>query len=174
MARRTSAELERLVEKVSGWREKQGGRRSRIPDELWQEAVRVTREVGVWAAAKALRLNYQALRHRVDLGRVGGERAMDRVRSGRGQDAVKGVRPKIAAAEGAERVRIATRMKGNRGQGAPEKAGPEFIALEMGQLGGVRRTVIDLESRHGDRMRFEVAGGVDIVSLVHRLWGGQP
>jgi hypothetical protein len=121
-----------------------------------------------------VRFNYQALRQRVELERVGGERANDRVRGGGGQDAVRGRRTKIGVAEGAERARVATRMKGSGGRRAKEKAGPEFIALEMGQLGGVRRTVIDLESRHGDRMRFEVAGGVDIVSLVHRLWGGQP
>jgi hypothetical protein len=174
MARRTSAELEKLVEQVDAWRAKEGGRRARIPEEMWQEAVRAARGVGVWAAAKALRFNYQALRGRVELENSGGERTPRTASGGRGLVAKTSGRSKTAMAGGAGRASTAGRVRRSSGRSAKEKAGPEFIALEMGQLGGVRRTVIDLESRHGDRMRFEVAGGVDIVGLMQRLCSGQP
>ena len=53
-------------------------------------------------------------------------------------------------------------------------SGTRFIALEMGQLGGAGRTVIDLVGRQGERMRVEVAGGVDLSGLVQAFWSRQP
>jgi len=75
MKRRTSWDLEELVKRVAEWRQEEGGRGSRIPDGLWQDAVRASRAVGVWATAKALHFNYQALRRRADEAAVG-ERAL--------------------------------------------------------------------------------------------------
>jgi hypothetical protein len=174
MARRTSGELEKLVEQVTRWRAQEGGRRSRIPEELWQEAVLAARGVGVWAAAKALRFNYQALRRRVELENGGSEGTPRTPSGGRGLVAKTSGRSKIGMAGGAGRATTAGRLRRSSGRPVKEKAVSDFIALEVGQLSGVRRTVIDLESRHGDRIRFEVAGGVDIVGLVQRLWSGQP
>ena len=129
------------------------GGRSRIPDQLWSAAVGVARDVGVWATAKALRFNYEALRDRVK-------------QADGGKDIAR-----ASLAEPAERA-IAAR---GRYAGAASKgnAGASFVALEMGQLCSAGRTVIELVGRHGDRMRVELTGGVDVVGLAQTLWSQQ-
>ncbi len=152
MERKTSTEMNDLGRRVAEWREEHGGRGSRIPDELWKDAVRVAKVEGVWATAKALRFNYEALR--------------DRVRQGGSSGAVvKGPRKTGGtAATPARRTEVPP----------GESAGASFIAFELGQLGGAGRTVIDLLGRHGDRMRVDVAGGVDLTDLVQTFWRRQP
>ncbi len=152
MERKTSAELNDLGRRVAEWREKHGGRGSRIPDELWKDAGLVAKVEGVWATAKALRFNYEALR--------------DRVRQGGSSRAVVKV-PRKTGGTAATRARRTEVPPGG-------SAGASFIAFELGQLGGAGRTVIDLLSRHGDRMRVDVAGGVDLAGLVETFWGRQP
>lgn len=75
--RQVSQELKAAQEHVERWRERAGGRGSRIPEELWSEAIGLARAEGVYATAKALRLNYERLRERVtgagDAGKVGGK-----------------------------------------------------------------------------------------------------
>jgi hypothetical protein len=154
MRRKTSQELNKLSQRVAEWRAREGGRGSRIPDELWNDAVGVARDVGVWATAKALRFNYEALR--------------DRVKQAGGGEAI--ARASRAATGGRA---IATRVKPG-GDAPKETAGPSFVALELGQLCSGGRTVIELVGRHGDRMRVELAGGVDVVGLAQVLWSQQP
>jgi hypothetical protein len=48
-----------------------------------------------------------------------------------------------------------------------------FIALEMGSPAD-GRTVIELHGRHGDRMRMEVSGGVDVYGLAEKFWSRRP
>jgi len=151
MGRKRSAELNDLGRRVAEWREEHGGRGSRIPDEVWQDAVRVAGVDGVWATAKALRFNYEALRRRVRQG--GSGTVVEKPRKVGGTAATRARRTEVAPG----------------GSG-----GARFIALEMGQLGGAGRTVIDLLGRHGDRMRVDVAGGVDLAGLVQTFWSRQP
>jgi len=47
------------------WRRKHGGRGSRIPEGLWAQAAEVARTEGVYATARALRLNYERPKERV-------------------------------------------------------------------------------------------------------------
>jgi hypothetical protein len=148
MKRTTSMELKELGRRVAEWREEHGGRGSRIPDELWKDAARVARVEGVWGTAKALRFNYEALRDRVRQGGSGGV-------------VVEGPR-KIGGSASACAVRADVPASGS--------VGARFIALEMSQLGGVGRTVIDLVGRQGDRMRVDVAGAVDLAGLVGAFW----
>jgi hypothetical protein len=150
--RTTSAELNEVGRRVAGWREEHGGRGSRIPDELWKAAAGVAQVEGVWRTAKALRFNYEALRERVRQG-------------GSGDVAVEGSR-KIGG-------KAATRA-GRAEVPASGSTGARFIALELGQLGGAGRTVIDLVGRQGDRMRVDVVGGVDLAGLVQAFWSRQP
>jgi hypothetical protein len=173
MRRRISPELNELGQRVAEWREREGGRGSRIPLQLWNDAVRVARVVGVWATAKALHFNYEALRKRVDLERavgkvqtLGAKRGRHAGRAG----ATQAKRAKVMAngAQPAEIV-IASAASANG-----HAAGPSFIALEMGQLCAPGRTVIDLVGRHGDRMRVDVGSGVDIVGLVQTFWRREP
>ena len=57
-----SQELVELCARMSQWRQKVGGGRgSRIPEELWQEALRVAHIDGLHATAQAARLNWVQL-----------------------------------------------------------------------------------------------------------------
>ena len=173
MGQRTSTDLNELGERVTEWRAAHGGRGSRIPDHLWKDAVGVARVAGVWATAKALHFNYEALKGRLKQAGSSGTVVEGPAKRG---GAAGGKRAEVAMARGADPAHggaIATRVK--RSDVPPNgKVGPSFIALEMGQLGGAGRTVIDLAGRHGDRMRVDVAGGVDLVSLVQTFWSRQP
>lgn len=152
MKRTTSAELKDLGGRVAEWREEYGGRGSRIPDELWKAAAGVARIEGVWRTARALRFNYEALRDRVRQGGSGGV-VVEGPRKIDGKAATRAGRAEVP------------------GSGS---TGARFIALELGQLGGADRTVIDLVGRQGDRMRVDVAGAVDLAGLVGAFWGRQP
>ena len=58
-----SQELVELCARMSKWRQEGGGGRgSRIPEELWQEALGVARIDGLHATAQAARLNYERLK----------------------------------------------------------------------------------------------------------------
>jgi hypothetical protein len=163
-----------LAQRVAKWRELEGGRGSRIPGELWVDAVRVSRTAGVWATSKALHFNYQALQARAE------EAAEDAESAAPG----KGVRAQRPARKGAGRVghepvgaaqtEVVIAAKPAEAVPTNEIAGPRFIALEVGQLSGPSRTVIDLVGRQGDRMRVEVAGTVDVAGVVHAFWSRQP
>jgi hypothetical protein len=126
MRRAISRELIAVQRRVERWRERQGGRGSRVPEELWNEAVGVARVEGVYATSQALRFNYKHLKDR------------------------------LSRAEG----------KG-RADGNGKSA---FVALEMGQLCGGGKTVVELVGRGGEQMRIEVTGPVDLLGLSQAFW----
>lgn len=64
--RRPSLDLAKLRDAVAQWRKRGGGRGSRIPEELWNEAVRVARVDGVWWTSRVVHFNYQRLKRRID------------------------------------------------------------------------------------------------------------
>ena len=68
MERKGSRELSAVAQRFAQWRKQSGGRGSRIPADLWNEAARVARVVGVYATSRALRLNYEELKTRVGAG----------------------------------------------------------------------------------------------------------
>ena len=61
-----------LLQEFERWRRKHGGRGSRIPEELWGRAVKAARAKGVYGTARALHLNYERLKERVELAQAGG------------------------------------------------------------------------------------------------------
>jgi hypothetical protein len=63
--RAVSEDLKKLSEAIAKWRADGGGRGKKIPEELWNEVVRVARSDGVWLTAKATRLTYEALKQRI-------------------------------------------------------------------------------------------------------------
>jgi len=63
--REASVELKALKAKVDDWR-KQRGKRTRIPEELWGEAVRVAQIDGVWATSRATHFRYPELKERLE------------------------------------------------------------------------------------------------------------
>ena len=64
MGRTTSRDLMAVQRRVEAWRRTSGGRGSRIPEELWNEAVEVAQVAGLHATARALRFNYERLKER--------------------------------------------------------------------------------------------------------------
>jgi len=66
MDQTTSRELTELCRRVNEWRKREGGGRgSRIPASLWDDAVRVAQVEGLYATARATRFNYERLKDRV-------------------------------------------------------------------------------------------------------------
>ena len=65
MERSNSQALVVLRQRVEDWRRNGGGRGSRIPEVLWNEAATVARDAGLYATARALRFNYEGLKKRV-------------------------------------------------------------------------------------------------------------
>jgi hypothetical protein len=59
------ARLERLRRRFEQWRRRRKGR-ERIPEPLWAAAVKLAATYGVHRTAKALRVDYYALKKRVD------------------------------------------------------------------------------------------------------------
>ena len=67
--------LERVSRDIAAWRQNRP-KLGRMPEPLWEEATAVARMLGVYPVARALRLNYGALKLRVDsTARRGGRRA---------------------------------------------------------------------------------------------------
>ena len=150
MGRTVSQELNELRRRVAAWRRQGGGRGSRIPDALWNDAARVARVDGIWLTAQALHFNYARLRGRVEQG-DGSERA-------------EGTRAaELLGVEKSERNRVEQANDGKRAEG---NGGSTFVELTMEQLSGGGKTMIELQGRHGDRMRIEMTSGVDLLGLV--------
>lgn len=126
MERTSSRALVALRRRVEEWRRGGGGRGSRIPEDLWREAVDVARSAGLYRTARALQFNYERLKERA------------------GQAVAKG--------------------SGGNGSG--------FVALELPQLHGGAKVVVDLVGRDGEQMRIDVSGadGMDVVALAEAFW----
>ena len=156
-----SRELTALRARVAEWRKRGGGRGSRIPEDLWQEAVSVARVEGLYATARATCINYERLKERsataqgwVTDNRAGGE-------SGGGH--TDG--PLVAARHGG--------VKCVAGAGAGELGteGSRFIAVQMRPPRTGQQTTIELVGRHGERMRVEVTScDVDVASVLETFW----
>jgi len=169
-------ELIRLRARVLDWRRGGGGRGTKMPSELWEEAVRVACESGVWATAHASGLKYESLRARV--GDPGGKRGIGGRRP-RGEAAAAGSAEGGGLGRGVSRRSVSRRrgeVEGREEQALCERRedallpGAQFVALRVAPAAGVQ-TTIELEGRGGDRMRIEVAGGVDVVGMVQAFWG---
>jgi hypothetical protein len=61
----SAASIDAVRQRIEHWRETRA-KRSPMPKELWDAAVGVAREHGLWAVSRALRLNYDNLKKRVD------------------------------------------------------------------------------------------------------------
>jgi hypothetical protein len=60
-----ASDVEQLRQGIEEWR-KTRVKRTAMPDQLWQGAVAVARKHGIYAAARDLRISYDALKARVD------------------------------------------------------------------------------------------------------------
>lgn len=64
MDRTMPNELVSLQRRVEAWRAQGLGRKRKIPEELWDDAVSVARTSGLYATARALRFEYHKLKVR--------------------------------------------------------------------------------------------------------------
>lgn len=156
-----SRELTELSTRVTEWRKGGGGRGSRIPEELWQEAVRVAGNCGLYATAKALHFSYDGLKERSQQG------------AGNGAIAEKGL-GEVVRSEGGLRseVRSIGSARSVVANGRTD-AGPRFVALAMTPSRAGSATTIELTGRTGDRMRVEMSGDIDVASLVQAFLSRQ-
>jgi hypothetical protein len=60
-----AVQLKQVHARIEQWRDSRT-KRSRIPQDIWDDATRLGTELGVYPVARALRLDYQVLRQRVD------------------------------------------------------------------------------------------------------------
>lgn len=63
--RPVSAKLGEVQRRVEVWRERGGGKGTRMPEELWLAAAEVARVEGLYATSRALRVEYNRLKQRV-------------------------------------------------------------------------------------------------------------
>lgn len=68
-----SNQLQQLGGRLKEWRDSQTPRR-RLPEELWEAAVVVARQEGIYQTARALRLDYANLKRRIET--TGGKEAI--------------------------------------------------------------------------------------------------
>ena len=59
-------DLSTLCKRVEDWREQREGAWARIPEELWEAAVKVARVEGVYPTCRALHFDYVRLKDRVE------------------------------------------------------------------------------------------------------------
>lgn len=151
--KKTSPELARLKAKLEQWRKETGGGRSgaKIPEELWQEAVRVAAEEGVNVTAQELRFSYMGLKKRM----MASEGA-----------------PSASPAQGGSETQQAQRGARDKSAAAPREA-PHFVPVVMPPVlrsGGI---TVEVERGAGERLRVEVPRDYDVASLVQALWRNQ-
>jgi hypothetical protein len=149
--RTPSEDLAKLSEAVARWREQHGGggRGRTIPEELWNEAVRVARLDGLWLTAKATRLQYDAIKQRI--ARADGSEVTTAVRASaqhRGRRHERRACPNRRGMRAMASKRGATRRQ------------HEFVELSAAQLLGAPSTtgtVVEVEDKAGVRMIVRLA-----------------
>jgi hypothetical protein len=116
-------QIEQVQKRLDAWR-KTRKRRSRIPERLWESAARVAGQYGLHKTARALRLDYNALKKRLK-----------------------------AVTDGNESV-------------------PAFVELISPVSSPNSECLIELESRHGEKMRIHLKGVAlpDVATMGAMFW----
>ena len=97
--KRAKMDLARLMEGVERWRRERAHVRAPAPAELWDAAVEVAREEGVYATAKAIRFDPSRLKARMSEAASGGSRVPSAT-SGARKDAKAFVAIEVPASAG--------------------------------------------------------------------------
>ncbi len=144
MKRAFGAELIALQARVGRWRKHRESGRSRIPQELWDQAVVVAGIEGIHATAKALRFNYDDVKKRFERAQA------DHGPAGCGLAAVSD----RAVDEASQATFVQLQMPSPDGQQRDS------------------RVVIEFTGREGDRMRIDAApgAGINVVGMVQAFW----
>ena len=145
---RDPARLEGIRRRFDRWRRTRKGR-SRIPEALWTAAVKAGGKYGLHRTAQALRLDYYALKKRVEAfgsrrvpgGKVASHHISDR---------------ETASADG--------------------QAVATFLELAPSASGSSRECILELEDPGGAKMRVQLKGveAPDLAALSRSFWGVEP
>ena len=151
-------ELERIRRRFDRWRRTRKGR-SRIPEPLWASAVKAAGQYGVNKTAQALRLDYYALKKRVEATQTrveavgsrrvsGGKVGSRRVSGGKVASHSISDRQAVSAAEPLTAI-------------APVKGRPAvatFVELASPAPASTRECILELEDPGGAKMRVHLKG----------------
>jgi len=145
------ARLEGLRRRFEQWRRTRKGR-SRIPEPLWAAAVKVAGTYGIHRTAKTLRVDYYALKERVE-----GAPAVTASKMPAGS---KLLGPPAVTASMAPR----------------EAAGARFLELPPSAWPGPGECTLELEDTRGAKMRVHFKGfaAPDLTALSRSFWGSEP
>jgi hypothetical protein len=123
----TSIGLETTRRRIARWRETRAYRGAAMPTALWSAAIAVAQQHGLYATARALHVDYGALKKRV-------------------------------AAASTDHI-----------------VAPAFVELPPARPTGLGACVIELDARHGRRLRIEVSGVTmaDLVTLTQAAWSDE-
>ena len=126
-SRPTSIGLETTRRRIARWRETRAYRGAAMPVALWSAAIALARQHGLYTTARALHVDYGALKKRVDAA------------------------------------------------GASREPAPAFVELPPTPVTGLGACVIELDARHGRRLRIEVSGVTmaDLVTLTQVAWSDE-
>lgn len=144
-----SAELTALAAKMDEWRRGRE-KRTRIPEELWDETIHLAKRAGLWATAKATRIHYPDLKERVGVAKVQG--------------------PVRLAGRAAMTGGAGGRAGCGRANGTGVASRASFVELPRAAMSAGMKTVVEFEGKGGDRMRIEVSGGVDLAGLARAFY----
>ena len=115
-----------------------------------------------------------ALQRRVDAWRGRGGGRGSRIPEGLWREAVGVVRSAgLYATARALRFKYeGLKKRSGREAAAPKRQGTAFVALQMPQINGGAKAVVDLVGRDGEQMRIDVsnASAMDVVSLAEAFW----
>lgn len=153
------ARFEAVRRRFELWRSTRQGR-GRIPERLWKSAVKLVATYGLCRTARTLRLDYNALRQRVE--------------STGSRDLPVGPRPKrkIRTPSGP-----AARNRGSRACVVrPHQQDPAMTFVELSPLerSGVPECIVELEHPRGAKMRIRLTGhhSPEVVTAVSRVFLG--
>jgi hypothetical protein len=161
MATTMSRELAALCTQLVQWRKDGGGGRGkRIPEAVWQQAAAVARVDGIYATARAARLNYERLKASTG--------ASDAARA-----AAEPVEVLDAGPHRSSRRDNAALARGKK-QALAKPRSAQFVSVQMAPVVPRRTMTIELTSHSGDRMRIESTDAIDMAVVVQSFWSKRP
>jgi len=152
------ARLEGLRRRFERWRRTRKVR-SRIPELLWTSAVKLAGTYGIHRTAKALRVDYYALKKRVE-----------QTRAATAVKVPAGTRAITAGKVPAER------RAGTAGKTPAGVAGATFLELPAPVWPGCGECTLELEDPAGAKMRVHLKGveAPDLAALARSFWRIEP
>lgn len=112
-------------------------------------------KAGLYATARATRFNYQRLKEQRERAGATGRKAS----ASSGEVACLARKQATGEPEVSERATVGLNRR--------------FVAVRMPTVPAASRTSVELVGRHGEQMRVEVSGDVDVIGLAQAFLGCQ-